>query len=236
MRSIEGRLGEPRQRPPYPIEKGIHGCPTCINNVETLANIPYIILNGAQEYRKIGTEKSPGPKLFCVSGDVENPGLFEVPFGVTLGHLLIDLAGGVREGHNLQGILVGGAAGAFAGPQHLDVRLTFEDLRAAGLPLGSGVITVFDDRRDLRDVLARLGRFFADESCGKCYPCQMGTRRQQEILQRIAAGKPLPGDIERLEDIGWTMTDASLCGLGQTAASAVLSAHRLWPDLLTGSH
>ncbi len=200
----------------------------------TLANIPFIILEGAAEFRKIGTEKSPGPKLFCVSGDVENPGLFEVPFGITLRHLLEDLAGGVRGGKQLQAVLVGGAAGAFAGPQHLDVRLTFEDLRAAGLPLGSGVITVFDEQRDLRDVLLRLTRFFAEESCGKCYPCQMGTRRQQEIMQRITDRKALPGDVERLDDIGWTMTDASLCGLGQTAASAVLSARKLWPGLLDG--
>jgi NADH-quinone oxidoreductase subunit F len=127
--------------------------------------------------------------------------------------------------------LFGGAAGAFATPAQLDVRMTFEDLRAAGLPLGSGVVMVFDERRDLRDVLRRLARFFAHESCGKCYPCQLGTQRQHEILQRIARGETMPGDTERLTDVGWTMSDASLCGLGQTAASAVLSALQLWPHL-----
>jgi NADH-quinone oxidoreductase subunit F len=128
-------------------------------------------------------------------------------------------------------VLFGGAAGAFATERDLDVPLTFEDLRAAGLPLGSGVIMVFDDTRDLRDVLRRLARFFAHESCGKCYPCQIGTQRQLEILERAAAGRPHAGDAERLADVGWTMTDASLCGLGQTAAGAVLSAMKLWPAL-----
>ena len=128
-------------------------------------------------------------------------------------------------------MLFGGAAGAFAVPDQLDVKLTFENLRAAGLPLGSGVITVFNEIRDLRDVLARLGKFFAHESCGKCYPCQMGTQRQMEILDRIAAGKMLTGDAGRLQDVGWTMTDSSLCGLGQTAASAVLSAMKQFPQL-----
>jgi NADH-quinone oxidoreductase subunit F len=193
--------------------------------------VPFIVEQGAAEYRQIGTEKSAGPKLYCVSGDVARPGLVEAPFGITLRHLLVDLAGGLRAGHTLQTILLGGAAGAFALPAQLDVRMSFEDLRAAGLPLGSGVITVFDDTRDLRDILLRLTRFFAEESCGKCYPCQLGTQRQYEILQRVAGGQPLPGDSARLQDIGWTMTDASLCGLGQTAASAVLSAMRLWPHL-----
>lgn len=229
--AIEGKRGFPRSKPPYPTTHGLFGKPTVINNVETLANVPLILQIGAAQYRQYGTPKSPGPKLFCVSGDVQRPGLYEVPFGVTLRHLIFDLAGGMRQGHELQAILIGGAAGAFAGPQHLDTQTSFEDLRAAGLPLGSGVITVFDETRDLRDVLRRLARFFADESCGKCYPCQMGTQRQYEIISRLAAGHLLPGDIERLTDVGWTMTDSSLCGLGQTAASAVLSALKLWPEL-----
>jgi NADH-quinone oxidoreductase subunit F len=148
-----------------------------------------------------------------------------------LRQLLYDMAGGLPAGRRLQAVLFGGAAGAFATEQHLDVPLTFEDLRAAGLPLGSGVVMVFDDTRDLRDVLARLTRFFAHESCGKCYPCQIGTQRQHEILERVAAGQAEPGDAQRLQDVGWTMSDASLCGLGQTAASAVLSAMQLWPHL-----
>lgn len=229
--SIEGKRGFPRVKPPFPTTHGLFGKPTVINNVETLCNVPYILTEGASVYRQLGTEKSPGSKLFCVSGDVRRPGVYEVPFGMSLRHLLNGLAGGVREGQKLQAILFGGAAGAFATPDQLDVRLTFEDLRQTGLPLGSGVVMVFDDTRDLRDVLVRLAHFFEHESCGKCYPCQMGTRRQHEILKRIAKGGALPGDIDRLNDVGWTMTDASLCGLGQTAATAVISAMKLWPDL-----
>jgi NADH-quinone oxidoreductase subunit F len=228
--SIEGKRGFPRVKPPFPTTFGLFGKPTVINNVETLFNVPLIISIGAAEYRRIGTEKSPGPKLFCLSGDVIRPGVYEVPFGVTLRELL-DMAGGIQGGRGLQAVLFGGAAGAFASASQLDVRLTIEDLRTAGLPLGSGVVMVFDETRDLREVLARLGHFFAHESCGKCYPCQMGTQRQTEILQRIATGRIKEGDLERLQDVGWTMTDASLCGLGQTAASAVLSAIKLWPNL-----
>lgn len=228
--SIEGKRGFPRVKPPFPTTHGLFGRPTVINNVETLCNVPLIISQGAAAYRKLGTEKSPGPKLFCVSGDVAKPGLYEIPFGVTLRELL-EMAGGVANEKQLQAVLFGGAAGAFATPAHLDVKMTFEDLRAAGLPLGSGVVMVFDETRDLRDVLKRLGHFFAHESCGKCYPCQMGTQRQMEILDRVAGGTVLEGDLIRLQDVGWTMTDASLCGLGQTAASAVLSAMKLWPAI-----
>jgi NADH-quinone oxidoreductase subunit F len=230
--SIEGKRGFPRVKPPFPTTKGLFGKPTVINNVETLACVPTIIEKGASSYRYHGTEKSPGSKLFCVSGDVKKPGLYETQFGITLRELL-ELAGGVSHDRAVQAVLFGGAAGAFAGPDQLEVKLTFEDLRAARLPLGSGVVMVFDETRDVRDVFRRLGHFFAHESCGKCYPCQMGTQRQKEILDRIASGQLLDGDSERLKDTGWTMTDSSLCGLGQTAASAVLSAIKLWPALFT---
>ena len=233
--SIEGKRGFPRVKPPFPTTHGLFHKPTVVNNVETLCNIPYILEHGAQAYRQQGTEKSPGTKLFCVSGDIVHPGVYEAPFGVSLRHLLLGLAGGVPGGRKMKAILFGGAAGTFATPDVLDVRLTFEDLRQAGLLLGSGVVMVFDERRDLREVLKRLAHFFAHESCGKCYPCQMGTQRQYEILERIAAGQSLPGDGELLADVGWTMSDASLCGLGQTAGTAVLSALRLWPDLFIES-
>ena len=228
--SIEGKRGFPRIKPPFPTTHGVFGKPTVINNVESLCNVPLIVSKGAAEYRKIGTEKSPGPKLFCLSGDIAKPGVYEIPFGMTLRELL-DMAGGVKDGKGLKSVLFGGAAGAFATSEHLDVKMTFEDLRSAGLPLGSGVVMVFDETRDMRQVLKSLGHFFAHESCGKCYPCQMGTQRQKEILNRIADGKLQEGDFVRLQDVGWTMTDASLCGLGQTAASAVLSAMKLWPEL-----
>ena len=231
LESIEGKRGFPRIKPPFPTTHGLFGKPTVINNVETFCNIPLIFTGGAAEYRKLGTEKSPGPKLFCVSGQIQRPGLYEVPFGISLRHLLFDLAGGLKPGRKLQAVLMGGAAGAFATEKDLDVILAFESLSAAGLPLGSGAVMVFDDSADLRDVLKRLTHFFADESCGKCYPCQLGARRQYEILHRAAAGRAIAGDRERLSDVGTTMIDASLCGLGQTAATAVLSAMKLWPEM-----
>lgn len=229
--AIEGKRGYPRLKPPFPTTHGLFDQPTAINNVETLCNVPFIIEYGASAYRQLGTEKSPGSKLFCLSGDVTRPGLYETPFGVSLRHLLNDLAGGVRGGRKLQAILFGGAAGAFATPEQLDSEMSFEGLRATGLPLGSGVVLVIDETRDLRQVMLGLGRFFSHESCGKCYPCQIGTKRQVEILERIAGGETLPGDAQRLSDVGLTMTDASLCGLGQTAASAVLSALHIWPEI-----
>jgi NADH-quinone oxidoreductase subunit F len=228
--SIEGKRGFPRIKPPFPAEYGLFGKPTVINNVETLAKIPYIFTHGAAAFARFGTEKSTGPKLFCLSGDVVRPGLYEVPFGVTLRHLVEDLAGGVSSGQ-LQFILLGGAAGGFATAKDLDVKMTFEDLRARGLSLGSGAVMVFNDKRDVRDILLRLGRFFAHESCGKCYPCQLGTQRQYEVLQRLAARKTQPGDKERLTDIGWTMSEASICGLGQSASWAVQSAMKVWPEI-----
>ena len=158
------------------------------------------------------------------------PGLYEVGFGLTLRRLIETLAGGLVGGE-LQAVLLGGAAGAFVHPGQLDTPITFQGLRSAGLTLGSGAVMVFNDKRDLRDVLRRLGRFFAHESCGKCYPCQLGTQRQHEILDRVADRQVITGDWERLQDIGWTMTEASLCGLGQTAASAVLSAMKHWPEI-----
>ena len=235
LESIEGKRGFPRIKPPFPTTNGLFDKPTVINNVETFCNMPLILERGAAEYRKIGTEKSPGPKLFCLSGQIQRPGLYEVPFGVTLRHLLFGLAGGLKQGRKLQAVLLGGAAGAFAVEKDLDVILSFEHLSAAGLPLGSGAVMVFDDTADMRDVLKRMAHFFADESCGKCYPCQLGTVRQYEILDRVASGLLSPGDKERLSDVGSTMIDASLCGLGQTAATAILSGMKLWPEIFDRS-
>jgi NADH-quinone oxidoreductase subunit F len=231
--SIEGKRGFPRVKPPFPTTHGLFGKPTVINNVETLANIPIIFSLGIEEYRSIGTEKSPGSKLFCLSGDVKKPGLYEVPFGVTLRHVIEELAGGMRSTNKIKAILIGGAAGAIADPSQLDVKLSFEDLRTEGLPLGSGVITVLDETRDIKDLLLRLAKFFADESCGKCFPCQLGTQRQYEIMKRINAGNVKNTDSQSLKDIITTMTDSSLCGLGQTAGSAIGSAMKKWPELFT---
>lgn len=228
--SIEGKRGYPRLKPPFPTTHGLFQKPTVINNVETFANVGLIMRIGVEAYCSYGSAGSSGPWLFCLSGDVEKPGLYEITQPVTLRKLIFDKAGGVRENAQLQAVLLGGAAGKFVSPVNLDVLLTQEDTRAAGLGLGSGAVVVLSEHADLRRTFADLGHFFAHESCGKCYPCQLGTQRQSEILDRVAKQEALPGDLERLQDVGWTMTDASICGLGQTAASAVLSAIELWPE------
>jgi NADH-quinone oxidoreductase subunit F len=225
--AIEGKRGFPRMKPPFPTTHGLFGKPTAVNNVETLCAVLVVVERGAAWFRQYGTEKSTGTKLVSVSGHVRRPGVYEIAPGVTLRALLEGYCGGVVG--ELQAVLMGGAAGTFLTPDEIDVPLTFEDLRAIGSTFGSGAIMVFNDDVDLRDVLRRLGRFFQHESCGKCFPCQLGTQRQMEILDRLDA--PLPGDLDRLQDVGLTMTEASLCGLGQTAASAVLSALKKWPGL-----
>ena len=221
--SIEGKRGEPRTKPPFPTDAGLFQRPTVINNVETFANIPFIALNGADEYRKYGTAKSPGTRVVCVSGQVNKPGAFEIAMGTPLREVIFDLAGGLSAGRKLQAVLIGGAAGAFLRPEEIDVALDFQSLAAAGATFGSGAIMVMDDTANLHGVLKRLARFFKDESCGKCFPCQLGTQRQLEIVERMPAA-PRRGDAPLLHELGATMRDASLCGLGQTASSAILSA------------
>ena len=189
LNSIEGRRGEPRNKPPFPVEVGLFGKPTAMNNIETLVNVPAIVAGGGAAFAAIGTQGSTGTKLFCLSGAVERPGVYEVEFGATLGNLLA-LAGGIRDGRGLQAVLLGGAAGGFVGPDALDMPLTFEDTRTAGTTLGSGVVLVYDETADLVDALLRIAAFFRDESCGQCVPCRIGTVRQEELLARLAAGRP----------------------------------------------
>ncbi|MFV0306871.1 MAG: NADH-ubiquinone oxidoreductase-F iron-sulfur binding region domain-containing protein [Desertimonas sp.] len=222
--SIEGFRGEPRAKPPYPVEAGLFGQPTLINNVETLMNVPLILRHGAAAYRALGTPDSPGPKLFCVSGSVATPGVFEVPFGTSLADL-IGRAGGMRDGSVLQAVLLGGAAGGFIGPDDLDLPLSMEAARAAGTTLGSGVVLVLDDDVELTDQLLRIAAFFRDESCGQCVPCRVGTVRQEEVLVRLVdAPADRTTDLAVLRDLAQVMRDASICGLGQTASGAILSA------------
>ncbi len=231
--SIEGKRGEPRNKPPFPVEIGLFGRPTVVNNVETLANVPLVLEMGGEAYARIGTEGSTGPRLFCLSGHVERPGVYEVEFGATLRDL-IELAGGVSGGGEIRAILLGGAAGVFVGRDALDMPLTFEATRAAGATLGSGVIMVFDESVDLVDTLRRIAQFFRDESCGQCVPCRVGSVRQEELLARLAAGSTVRSRDEELvllRDIGQAMRDASICGLGQTASSAIESALRQ-PELV----
>jgi len=224
--SLEGKRGEPRNKPPFPVTHGVFGKPTGINNVETLINVLEILRIGAEAYAAIGTEGSTGPRLFCLSGSVERPGVYEVEHGATLRELL-ELAGGVRGGAAPKAILLGGAAGGFIGPDMLDAKLTFEDAREGRYTLGSGVIMVFDESADLVDLCLRIARFFRDESCGQCVPCRVGTVRQEEALHRLVAGTTIgsPQDeLALIDEVAMVMRDASICGLGQTAANAVQSA------------
>jgi NADH-quinone oxidoreductase subunit F len=227
--SIEGKRGEPRNKPPFPAQAGVFGKPTLANNVETLACLPWIILEGGDAFARTGTETSTGTKLFCLSGCVARPGLYEVPFGTTLAEL-IDLGGGVRDRNELRAVLLGGAAGSFVGPDALSIPLTFEGARAAGTTLGSGVVMLFDETVDLPRVLHRIAAFFRDESCGQCVPCRVGTVRQEEALHRIASAadeKSRKIDVDLLGEIARVMRDASICGLGQTASGALESALKL---------
>lgn len=222
--SIEGFRGEPRNKPPFPVEVGLFGKPTVINNVETLANVLDILLEGGSVFAGVGTEQSTGSKLFCVSGAVEQPGLYEVPFGTTLRELL-DLSGGISSGKRLKTVLLGGAAGSFVLPEHLDTPLTFEGTRAINASLGSGVVMAFDENADMRGIVLRIAAFFRDESCGQCVPCRVGTVRQEELLQRLARDDAQQSaESELLDELAQVMRDASICGLGHTAANAVQSA------------
>ena len=208
FQSIEGYRGEPRNKPPFPVEVGLFGKPTAENNVETLFNVPEILRGEYEETR-----------LFCVSGRVERPGLYELELGVTLRELL-ERAGAAP----VKAVLLGGAAGSFVGRDRLDLPLTHDDARAAGLTLGSGVVLVYGEDDDLVPVLLRIAEFFRDESCGQCVPCRVGTVRQEEALHRLAAGKPNTNELQTLAELAQVMRDASICGLGQTAANAVESA------------
>ncbi len=220
--SIEGFRGEPRQKPPFPTQAGVFGCPTLVNNVESLMNVPTIVLDGGEAFSAIGTEDSKGPKLFCVSGNVKDPGVYEVPFGATTGQL-IELAGGVDG--EVAAVLIGGAAGAFITEADFDLPLTFEDTREHGIGLGSGVVLVFNTDTDLPDIVSRIAHFFAEESCGVCVPCRAGTVRQEETLLRIRTGSTdVDTELTLLSDLDHVLRDASICGLGQAASAAVQSA------------
>ena len=220
--SVEGFRGEPRNKPPFPTTHGLFGEPTAINNPETLLNVLDIVLEGADDYRSRGTEQSPGTKLYCLSGSIGRPGLYEIEFGTRLGDVL-ELAGGVNG--DLQAILMGGAAGGFLGPDQLDLPLTLEDAREAGTTLGSGVIMVFNGSIDMTAVVVRIAEFFRNESCGQCVPCRVGTVRQHEVLVELQEkGSIAASQVELIDDMARVMGDASICGLGHTASGAVQSA------------
>ena len=221
LNSIEGKRGEPRSKPPFPVQVGLFGRPTVINNVETLACVPVILTEGVDRFRALGTAESPGTKLFSLSGHVARPGVYEVASGTPLRALVEELGGGVPGGRALRAIQCGGAAATFLTPRDLDLPLSFEGLRARGATVGSGAVVVLDETADLRDVILRGAQFFAHESCGQCVPCRIGTQRQVELLEREARGEDVTG---LLAEVALAMKDASICGLGQTAASMVQSA------------
>ncbi len=227
--SIEGDRPEPRSKPPFPVEVGLFGKPTVVNNVETMVNVLNIVVDGGEAYKRHGTAGSTGRKLFSVSGHVARPGVYEVEFGVTLLDL-IELAGGVPGGKGIKAVNLGGAAGMFVGPDRLHLPLTYEDARAADATLGAGAVVVLDEDTDVLDILRRIAEFFRDESCGQCVPCRVGTVRQEELLARLIANRPrgtLEDELQLLDELGQAMRDASICGLGQTATHAVTTGIRL---------
>ena len=221
--SIEGKRGEPRPRPPFPAVKGVWGKPTNNNNVETYAVVPQIILKGAEWYSSMGTEKSKGTKTFAIAGDVVNTGLIEVPFGISLREVIFDVGGGIKDGKKFKAIQTGGPMGGCLTEQHLDLPLDYEALTAAGSMMGSGGLIIMDDETCMVDMARFFMEFTQDESCGKCTPCRVGTKRLLEIHEKICAGKGEPSDLELLDTLCVEIMRNSLCGLGQGAPNPVVS-------------
>ncbi|MCR4440581.1 MAG: NADH-quinone oxidoreductase subunit NuoF [Peptococcaceae bacterium] len=230
LASIEGRRGEPRPRPPFPAVEGLWGKPTIINNVETFANIPHIIRNGAEWFASIGTEKSKGTKVFALAGKINNTGLIEVPMGTTLRTIIYEIGGGIPNGKKFKAAQTGGPSGGCIPAKHLDMEIDYDNLLSIGSMMGSGGMIIMDEDTCMVDIARFFLEFTQDESCGKCPPCRIGTKRMLEILTRITEGKGKPEDIETLETLALTVKNASLCGLGQTAPNPVLSTLRFFRD------
>lgn len=230
MTSIEGKRGMPRPRPPFPAQKGLWGKPTVLNNVETFANIPQIIMNGGKWYASLGTEKSKGTKVFALTGNVNNVGLVEVPMGTPLSTVVMEIGGGIKKGKKFKAAQLGGPSGGCIPAEHMDVGLDFESVTAAGAIMGSGGLIVMDEDTCMVDVARFFMDFCRDESCGKCTPCREGTKRMLQVLERITQGTGQQGDMELLEELASFVKDASLCGLGQTAPNPVLSTLRYFRE------
>lgn len=230
MASIEGKRGMPRPKPPFPSVSGLWGKPTNINNVETFGNVPYIIKNGAEAFRSIGTEKSAGTKVFALTGKINNTGLVEVPMGMTLREVIYDIGGGVTDGKELKAVQIGGPSGGCVPADMLDIPIDYESLNEVGAMMGSGGMVVMDETTCMVDVARYFLQFTQSESCGKCTPCREGTKRMLEILDRICSGEGQPGDLELLEELGQHIVDTSLCQLGGSAPNPVLSTLRYFRD------
>ncbi len=230
LASIEGGRGEPRPRPPFPAVKGLFGKPTLLNNVETYANIPQIILNGAEWFAAMGTEKSKGTKVFALGGKINNTGLVEVPMGTTLREIIYEIGGGIPQNKKFKAAQTGGPSGGCIPTSHLDIPIDYDNLVAIGSMMGSGGMIVMDEDNCMVDIAKFFLEFTVDESCGKCPPCRIGTRRMYEMLTEITEGRGKPGDIEKLERLAKNIKASALCGLGQTAPNPVLSTIRYFRD------
>ena len=230
MTSIEGKRGEPRPRPPYPANKGLWGKPTILNNVETYANVPPIFLNGPEWFSSIGTEKSKGTKVFAIGGNIKNTGLVEIPMGTTLREILYDIGDGIPNGKAFKAAQTGGPSGGCIPASLMDTPIDFENLTSIGAMMGSGGLIVMDEDNCMVDIAKFFLDFTCDESCGKCSPCRIGTKRMYEILDRITKGQGEDGDIEKLEVLANTIKETALCGLGQTAPNPILSTLRYFRD------
>ncbi len=228
--SIEGNRGMPRVKPPRTVEQGLFGKPTVLNNVETFANVPMIITKGAEWYKSIGTESSPGTKAFALTGTVKNTGLIEVPMGTTLREVIFDIGGGIKGDGEFKAVQIGGPSGGCLITPHLDVPLDFDSLKKMGAMIGSGGLVVMDDHTCMVEVARFFMNFTQNESCGKCVPCREGTKRMLEILERIVAGKGTLEDLDILEELAKMITDTALCGLGKSAAQPVMSTLRVFRD------
>ena len=230
LASIEGGRGEPRPRPPFPAVKGLFGKPTLLNNVETYANICQIILNGAEWFASMGTEKSKGTKVFALGGKINNTGLVEIPMGTTLREVIYEIGGGIPNGKKFKAARTGGPSGGCIPAEHLDIPIDYDNLISIGSMMGSGGMIVMDEDNCMVNIAKFFLEFTVDESCGKCPPCRIGTRRMLEMLEKITSGKGEPGDIEKLEKLAYNIKAAALCGLGQTAPNPVLSTIRYFRD------
>ena len=230
LESIEGKRGQPRVKPPYPAVSGLWGKPTLINNVETLANIPIIILKGSEWYSKIGTEKSKGTKVFALGGNIHNVGLVEVPMGITLREIIYDIGGGIPNGREFKAAQTGGPSGGCITVRDLDTPIDYESLTNIGSMMGSGGLIVMDDSKCMVNLAKFYLEFIVDESCGKCTPCRIGTKKMLEILKKITEGKASLEDLDKLEKLALTIKEASVCGLGQTAPNPVLSTLKYFRD------
>ena len=230
MTSIEGKRGEPRPRPPFPAVKGLFQKPTILNNVETWANVTQIILNGAEWFRSVGTERSPGTKVFALGGKIKHTGLVEVPMGTTLREIVEEIGGGVPNGHSFKAAQTGGPSGGCIPASEMDVKIDYDSLIAIGAMMGSGGMIIMDDTTCMVDIAKFFLEFTVDESCGKCTPCRVGTRRLLEILNKITSGNGTLEDIDHMEKLCYYLKENSLCALGQTAPNPVLSTLKYFRD------